>query len=568
MLAAFLTWKFGELTGNYGPNDYICQLVTLDTNPDHNLNGDPDMSTLTDILSGADEPLTPMFLRDKRKELGVDPLDPNNQLEDQKKSISSFRCVPFCRNTPSNTLMVSENIDFVQTLLQETTWFNAYENPKAQIEKDHEFDTNFQSEYMDPGNAHNCGAPESKSIELAYKVKKKEGINRYEAGDGSTPWTDCDPTADPDKPCIIGVSNRWPWSETYTSQFGIPELPGGKFTAYANDDSESDVLAATSDDETEFAYSPLSNNDRNELVNRSGMLATYLPTVLHQSYKKALNGRNKNTFWDSESNVNQLNDVGHLHTRNLEQGHIFGCMLYPNSLQEKTLPQWGTDCYYGKNMEQPPPIPTRAPTSTPAPSQEPPPPEPSTAAPTSTPVPETSPSVSPPPEPPPPGDIICDPSTTDQYNVEQCVIDAIAAIESGGGQITGNDEGCPYQCCNYNATTGLCGCGPMQMDTRQIGAVGMTGQNICDLQTSCVAISRFALGMKAKDQFGWPGAHYEPGLENRTSVTQGDIDTIIGQWYGVNPSRETQTRWGAGWTYAMAVHYYCENGSLPPPPPQ
>lgn len=106
----------------------------------------------------------------------------------------------------------------------------------------------------------------------------------------------------------------------------------------------------------------------------------------------------------------------------------------------------------------------------------------------------------------------------------------------------------------------------MQMSSAQIRAVGMQGQNICDLSTAYEAMARFTLGMMNYALNGGSGAHYTPGMEDSLSAGVEDIDTIINQWYLPYPTHETQVRWGEGVTYADALRYYCQYGSLPGDP--
>jgi hypothetical protein len=567
MLAAFLTYKYGEATGNFGPNNYVCQELHLKLpESDYNINSKP-LEDLAKVMRASNDPLTPSSLL--AKQLKPDEATP------QKKSISSMRCVPFCKNLKSSELFVTDPIKPIPDLLQSQLWKNAMFNPKAPIESDilsgDKYDTDYSEELMDPKSAHACGRQPSESIDLEIKQLTRNGINTYDGEEGPPPPTQCDPKADPEKPCIITVSSRTPWAEEWTGNFINTQVPQSV-------SGTTDSTSSTGDDETEFGESPLpvdseENLSQKGIAYKSGWLATMLPggnKGLLVSYKKALNGKTKNLYLDSEDNPQQLEDPNYLYARNLEGANINYCGLYPSSLIQKQPPPWGQDCYYGKQLSEMPiqpkpqstkkkkgnkvqPIPPPVSTESPAP-------EPIETVPPQ-PAPTESPATSPVPH-----EAICDPSIASKYKIDPCIIDAIGAIESGGGIATGNSSGCPYSCCNFNATTGLCGCGPMQMDTRQIGAAGMSGQDICNLQTSCEAIARFTLGMKAKSEYGWVGAHYEAGLENNLSVSQSDIESIIGQWYGHNPSNETQSRWGQGATYASAVQTYCQTGSLPSRP--
>ncbi len=153
----------------------------------------------------------------------------------------------------------------------------------------------------------------------------------------------------------------------------------------------------------------------------------------------------------------------------------------------------------------------------------------------------------------------------DQYNVEQCILEAVMDIESGFGQITGSRRFGQWDCCND-----LGACGPAQINYRYYDMLDQgDGLNLCSLEDSFVLLARYLVAIKRWAVGDFDSVRYEPGLEDQYPVGMDDIP-YVGAYhtneFNCIPTSETQARWGQGASYCYAISYYCQWGNLPPDP--
>jgi hypothetical protein len=418
-------------------------------------------------------------------------------------------------NMVAKDILITYNIERERLSIEHGQRYNAFFNSKSGGSPPN---WELPPEPIDKDKALECDTPEQSAISHTTAEKLAKGCNPFS-----------------DKSCSAGSLPGGPSVSCYI-------LPSVRFSSAGI--SNALHINVTDQDLNNTSYD---QTLKDQLKSQYGYVNTMTMANLTPNYNGTRDGSTDNsansTQYCTEFGCKSIRDHA-MNDENLHKTAEFQeCIQTFQPLHDTYLSSFDSKCIF----------PTTTPETTPIPTSPPAPPAP--------PENETGGNTASRPQmlPPKSGPINNNMCPTNNYNVDPCIINAIAAIESGGGINMGSNTcGSAKNCCNA-----YCACGPMQMSSAQFNASGVGG-NMCSESVACEALARFTLGMKNFALNGGTGAHYTTGMENTMSVTPADIDTVIGKWYLPYATSETEKRWGPGATYAYAVKYFCQNQTLPP----